>query len=729
MNIVIKKLVSIICALTASSCLLATPEIPSIEVPVMDKGPNLIDGLFAEKQWNDAVKIESFKAINGKDKVKEQSKCYVLQDKNDLYIGFVCYFNDYQKTIKAFQKKPDNVFAGDSVEIFIDPGRTGNYVQIGINPSGKVFFAGRKAEIKTGVQVFKDRYQVELAIPFKAIPLSQGKIKNIWGINFCRTNRQTKEWTCWSPTLVGFHNSSRFGNAKGLQVDVAKIFKEQKSQEEGNLALLSDRVFYDIQKCVTLKVKVGKVKSLKGYSLYSQITNDKGEIISKKTSRPVFFSNRIKPSISSFKNGRYQLAVQLLNKQNQIVEHGKITFWKISKATVPKENIQVKKHILKINNKFFFPIAIHLWNLNWNEITQYAGDRKKQLQILESRLKDLKSHGFNTVVSSAAFFRDEILENKKAIMESGSRWPTIDIKNAKNFKINLADILKLLTKYNFRMIISSPFLKKSDFSDDQLEAWSQLVLKYRNSPGILCWMNGDELDGYVKRNMKVYKMLKELDPYHPVFINVINAVFPNKNSGDIISTDPYPVPNAPLTAVSVHADRLMSAVGKNPKQSFWLVLQLYGSSHEKKRCPTPAEIKCMTYLALNHGVKGLDYFAYYPEEKRKKNGIPQSKAAWHYMKEQNRQTKILAPVYCLGKKISGSVVSNPSIDLSVFEYQNYLYLIAINTTNKKIKCTIKVPGMRINKKGKLMFKNRNISLNASKLNDTFKEYQVNIYKF
>ncbi len=729
MKIAIKKLTSIIYALIAATSLAAMSELPSIKVPEMDKGPNLIDGLFAEKQWNDAAKIESFKSLNGKDKVKEQSKCYVLQDKDNLYIGFVCYFKDYQKTINAFQKNPDKVFAGDSVEIFIDPGRSGNYVQIGINPSGKVFFAGKKAEIRTGVQVFKDRYQIELSIPFKSIPMPQEKIKNTWGMNFCRTNRQTKEWTCWSPTIVGFHNSSRFGSVEGMQVDVPGIFKKQKEQEEGNLVLLSDRVFYDIQKCVTLKVKVGKVKSLKGYSLHSQITNTNGEVVSKKTTRPVFFSNRIKPSISSLKNGRYQLAVQLLNEHNQVVEHGKITFWKISKAIIPEEKVEVKNHTLMINGKFFFPIAIHLWNLRWNEISQYAGDRKKQLQILESRLKDLNEHGFNTVVSSVAFFRDEILENEKAIMESGSRWPTVDIKNAKNFKINFADILKLLTKYNFRIIPSSPFLKKADFSNDQLEAWSQLILKYRSKSGILCWMSGDELDGYVKRNKKVYEMLKELDPYHPVFINVINAVFPNKHNGDIISTDPYPVPNAPLTAVSVHADRLMSAVGKNPKQSFWLVLQLYGATQEKKRCPTPAEIKCMTYLALNHGVKGLDYFAYYPPKERKTNGIPQSNSAWDYMKEQNRQTQILAPVYCLGKKVGGSVVSSPEIDLAVFEYQKHLYLIAVNTAKRKINCTIKVPALENNKKGKVLFENRNVSLKASKLNDTFEGYQVHIYEF
>ena len=728
MKIVMKKLAGIVYALIAATSLAAMSELPCIKVPVMTKGPNLIDGLFAEKQWNDAAKIDSFKCIDGKSGVKEQSKCLVLQDKDNLYIGFTCYFKDYQKASKAFQEKADNVFAGDSIEVFIDPGRTGNYVQIAVNPSGKVSFIGRKADIKAGVQVFKDRYQVELEIPFKAIPFSQKEIKSTWGINFCRTNRQTKEWTCWSPTLAGFHNSSRFGNAEGMKADVASIFKEQKAREEGNLILLSDHTFYDNQKCVTLKIKVGKVKSLKGYSLYSQISDDKGRIISKKTTRPVFFSNRIKPSISSLKNGRYQLAVKLLNSQDQVVENGKITFWKISKAPVPEEIVKVKDHILTVNGKFFFPIAIHLWNLRWGEITQYAGNREKQLQILEARLKDLKEHGFNTVVSSVAFFRDEILENEEAVMKSGSRWPTIDIKNAKNFKINFADILKLLIKYDFRIIPSSPFLKKSDFSDEQLEAWSQLVLKYRSSPGILCWMSGDELDGYVKRNKEVYKMLKELDPYHPVFINVINAVFPNKNAGDIISTDPYPVPNTPLTAISAHADRLMNAVGENPKQSFWLALQLYGSAQEKKRCPFPAEIRCMTYLALNHGVKGLDYFAYYPEKERNSKGVPQSQAAWSYMKEQNRQTRILAPVYCLGKKVSKITVSNPAIDAAAFNYKNHLYLIAVNSTDKQVNCTIKIPATK-DKKGGLMFGNREINLKASKLNDTFKGYQVNIYKF
>jgi len=728
MNFVSKKSASIVCSLIVSISLMADPELPSIKVPVMDKGPQLIDGLFADGQWEKAAKIEAFKSVDGNSEIKEQTECCILQDKDNLYVGLTCYFKDYQKTTSKFNEQPDNVFAGDSIEVFIDPGRTGNYVQIAINPSGKVSFIGRKADIKTGVQVLKDRYQVEIEIPFKAIPFSQKDIKNIWGINFCRTNRQTNEFSCWSPTLVGFHNSSRFGNVEGIQADVANIFKLQKAQEEGNLILATDHTFYDNQKYVKLKVKVGNVKSLKGYSINSKIFDDKGKVISEETTSPVFFSNLINPVIGSLKNGRYQLKVALSNSQGEIIEHGKTSFWKINQAQAPEKNVQVKNHVIYVNGKFFFPIAIHLWNLSWGEITKYAGDREKQLQILESRLKDLKEHGFNTVVSNVSFFRDEIMENEQAVMDSGSRWPAIDIKNAKNFKISLSDILELLRKYNFYLIASPPFLKKADCSDDQVEAWSQLVLKYRSSPEILCWMNGDEFDGYVDRNKKVYEMLKELDPYHPTFINVINAVFPNKNSGDIISTDPYPVPNAPLTAVSAHADRLMSAVGENPTQSFWLILQLYGSAQEKKRCPTPAEMRSMAYLALNHGVKGLDYFGYYPENERNSNGVPQSEETWRYMKELNSQIQALAPIYCFGEHISPITVSNPAIDAVALKYEKNLYLIAVNSTDKQINCTIKVPwtGAR---KGMVMLENREVSFEASELNDTFKGYQVNVYKF
>jgi hypothetical protein len=90
--------------------------------------------------------------------------------------------------------------------------------------------------------------------------------------------------------------------------------------------------------------------------------------------------------------------------------------------------------------------------------------------------------------------------------------------------------------------------------------------------------------------------------------------------------DPYPIPHEPLTRVADFVTVARQAVQDN--QPVWLIPQAfawyqYNSKNPDRghlptdeelrtgRAPTFEEERCMTYLGLIHGAKGLIYYCYY----------------------------------------------------------------------------------------------------------------------
>ena len=167
------------------------------------------------------------------------------------------------------------------------------------------------------MQVFKDRYQVELVIPFKSLgfpnPKSMGKD---WGINLCRTNMAFKEWTCWSPTLGTFHNSSRFGNVTEMDVNSTKIYQDQ--QVENNkkqLVLTLDRTFYDTQVVASLKYRLRIKKQLKSCIAEIIVKNSKQKIVFSKRVERILFTNRAQLPIKKWNEDKYSVAIRILDKK------------------------------------------------------------------------------------------------------------------------------------------------------------------------------------------------------------------------------------------------------------------------------------------------------------------------------------------------------------------------------------------------------------------------------
>ncbi len=143
-----------------------------------------------------------------------------------------------------------------------------------------------------------------------------------------------------------------------------------------------------------------------------------------------------------------------------------------------------------------------------------------------------------------------------------------------------------------------------------------------DEPGLLAWYMIDEPAARgipVPALERLNRALHAVDPFHPTSIVycVPSAFEAYAPCSDIVWNDPYPVPSRPVTMVEEWAQGAMAAT--LPGQPYWAVLQGHDIRYWKDyegavdrfgpvSRPTPQETRCMAYLALCNGAKGLVWY-------------------------------------------------------------------------------------------------------------------------
>ncbi|NOY80357.1 MAG: hypothetical protein GXP31_05050 [Kiritimatiellaeota bacterium] len=147
---------------------------------------------------------------------------------------------DYALTAHRQGKENPHIWYDDNFEVFVDPFLSrSDYVHFIVNPLGDVYDArcrirqvpDPKAADGTEMMAVvrsdmsytsgaavsvvrtRTRWTVLFRLPFSAFGLGSAPVGQIWGFNFCRTNRENGELTQWCPTPGdrGFHQPGKFG--------------------------------------------------------------------------------------------------------------------------------------------------------------------------------------------------------------------------------------------------------------------------------------------------------------------------------------------------------------------------------------------------------------------------------------------------------------------------------------------------------------------------------------
>ena len=227
---------------------------PVMWVPKPKAAP-VIDGKLDDAAWKSAKLVE-LRFLTGRwEKPTQKTTARVLADEKCVYLAVECRESQPERMISAGKKRDGELWNGDTVELFLDPGHKSkrlSYFHVIVNPRGLLYDGyGKKtdawnAAVKAKTGKFEGGWTVELAVPMKDLRLVGG-IPRVWGLN---VNRQRPklgviapvqgitstavalkdpgkyregEDTSWSPTWCeSSHIAQRFGHAV-LEVGTTEV--------------------------------------------------------------------------------------------------------------------------------------------------------------------------------------------------------------------------------------------------------------------------------------------------------------------------------------------------------------------------------------------------------------------------------------------------------------------------------------------------------------------------
>ena len=249
----------------------------------------------------------------------------------------------------------------------------------------------------------------------------------------------------------------------------------------------------------------------------------------------------------------------------------------------------------------------------------------------------------------------------------------------------------------------------------------------KDHPSILGWYLIDEPEDRNKTPeelKKDYDRVRAMDPNHPIGICHYNMTMHEKfkDSEDFVMLSAYPVfkdRSWSLTCVSDHVDNVHKVRG--PGVPAWPAIQTFGgpdTDNGRWALPTPAEVRCMTYLVVAHGAKGVLFFSYWP----------QGKQTWDEVGKLAKELNRLSPYFVLPGKELKATSSDKEIHTRCIKIGNSGILIAVNPSPTFKTVKIKLDNSPTNAFA-LSFENRRVSLKKGQFTDRFMPYEVHVYQW
>lgn len=314
--------------------------------------------------------------------------------------------------------------------------------------------------------------------------------------------------------------------------------------------------------------------------------------------------------------------------------------------------------VLYVNDEVFFPLGIY--------------------HVGKDELSRIKQLGFNCV-TSPIYRKDQTELTEKQIL-----WHEEARKNGLFVLSELSSYPRAKDRVYFvnaKKIIS------------QLRLMPEVFVQYTVDEPLLGRISYDLIKDFCQ-------LTKEVDPDHANFIvGVPSKVEALCGITDIVATDYYPiflkVPET-LKPIENITEKLVSK-----SRSVWQVIQTHRlpPPSPKRRYPTIEEIRCMSYLALNGGAKGLLYYAwggsYFSDNTWWRSGIRYNESLQKQFPKLLSELKKIGRWYLLGKK---KRIEHDSLSVVVLELSGAKKVILVNPTSQEVEAKISLPEKSIERK-------------------------------
>jgi hypothetical protein len=290
------------------------------------------------------------------------------------------------------------------------------------------------------------------------------------------------------------------------------------------------------------------------------------------------------------------------------------------------------------------------------------------------------------------------------------------------------DLRKLLDRCAQVGIYVNLDIRRASHPPHTDEKWQWLkeeVEAFRDHPALLSYYLADEPElGWASADdcALAYRKIKDLDPYHPVTMVfcVPSAAAAYAPGMDIVMTDPYPIPGRPVTAVVEYVERIRSDTGD--RLPLWIVPQAFGGGEGWSREPSRQEERVMTYLALIHGARGVQYFI-----RRPPLGNPNSPDLWSECRRLMLELSQLTPALASGEDAPKVSCAAPQVHVAAFKERGAVTILAANVENRPMPIELTVDAA-FDGRAEVMFENRTVAVSKGKLSDMIDAMSTRVYR-
>lgn len=295
--------------------------------------------------------------------------------------------------------------------------------------------------------------------------------------------------------------------------------------------------------------------------------------------------------------------------------------------------------------------------------------------------------------------------------------------------------VQALAQSGLRAIISSSSLESA--------FWRTMQEKFARSPEIIGWYvlhkPANQMPPVAPELMlDLGQRLAALDPARPVMLAEasVSHLVDYVPACDVLMPWTEPEPPGDLRSVDVMLqEALAAAAGRKP---VWAMLPLTGMAYSTDlrldpqttgRPPTPAEYRCMAFLALARGVNGLFAHGHLVPATRNQRAYHVAVDApplWEMAQTVAAQVRVIAPILLYGEPVEVSGDS-PHIALRALRYGEGTYILAANISAEATPLTFRVPSLT-SPELQLAFDNRRlVSPEAGLYSEVLEPHGVRLY--
>jgi len=197
------------------------------------ESPPAMDGKLDDACWTTAGVAEGFITHRTNLPAAQQSIGYICYDNRNLYIAMKCMMPTGLKPVGNLKPHDTYVFSDDTVEILIDPGKSGvNYCQLVVNAYGSTFDSWRggggseydpswDGDWQVATHIADGYWSLEMTVPFYNFGISP-ELGSDWGINLCRNTFAPRHEMSSTAARGDFNVAENFPLVEGIEVDFAQ---------------------------------------------------------------------------------------------------------------------------------------------------------------------------------------------------------------------------------------------------------------------------------------------------------------------------------------------------------------------------------------------------------------------------------------------------------------------------------------------------------------------------